>query len=325
MEATAAAVLLAARAGHLGTGSGGGGGVWGAGGAAGAGSAPSFAQMGGGTAGAERLGTGGGYGGGFLWGVGGVTGAGAASSFAWMGGGTARAERLATGGGYGGVVVWGAAGAGGAGAAASYARMGGGRLAVVAAPTRQAYITGDRRSGMKSSHHHRIQCAGAAHDAPEPSGTSTDTIFFTMECLYNPLLFLCGHEFVNFSTRCPIVLERADDNGSVNCQIYFSVHFGPKAPSSLSQKLKYAMDSMTWKSTAGLLVFLGCMGLGFLAINKNDKALMVIDLLDKTNRTYKPVMEASIMALRIVLTVLKCSRCRGKKVPGEGTVQVQRC
>ncbi|KAL6656263.1 hypothetical protein ACP70R_007089 [Stipagrostis hirtigluma subsp. patula] len=178
--------------------------------------------------------------------------------------------------------VWGAAGAAGAGAAC-FLRMGGGRLAVGA----PAQVLGGALGGTMTACH---SAAGGVFvlrsQCPHAQGEAQGEVE-------------------------PLERHQVPDIG-------VSIGYLPKSMmKKVIQKVQKLLESPNWRSVAVLLLFVGSSVLGYYAYKGSEKAKFIVDVLDKANKAYKPLLELFTLVSKILLAIVK-TLGRGDGAAGGG-------
>lgn len=77
----------------------------------------------------------------------------------------------------------------------------------------------------------------------------------------------------------------------------------PLEPPSLWQKALQKCKGVSWKHLASLVLLLGCIALGYSANKGDPHALLIIDILDKANKAYKPSLEFTVLLIAVYVSL----------------------
>ncbi|XP_037438116.1 uncharacterized protein LOC119305792 [Triticum dicoccoides] len=77
----------------------------------------------------------------------------------------------------------------------------------------------------------------------------------------------------------------------------------PLEPPSLWQKVLQACKRVSWKHLTSLALLIGCIAVGYFGNKGDPRALLIIDILDKANKTYKPSLEFAVLLIAVLASL----------------------
>ncbi|EMS58653.1 hypothetical protein TRIUR3_33570 [Triticum urartu] len=77
----------------------------------------------------------------------------------------------------------------------------------------------------------------------------------------------------------------------------------PLQPPSFWETVWQVCKRVSWKHLGTLTLLSGCIAVGFFANKGDPRALLIVDVLDKANKAYKPSLEFAVLLIALFVSL----------------------